>query len=96
MSEHYCPKCATTLFMDQDAKNVVRCGNHKCDYKAHRLDFMASHQTRRQWLAGLAMQGLMFGYIESPANVYEVSKLAYAMADAMLEYEKNEVKNGRS
>jgi len=62
----------------------------------HTQENNASEQTRRQWLAGLAMQGIVtakgtpYTY-KSP----EIPMLAYHIADAMLEYEKNEVKNGK-
>ena len=51
--------------------------------------------TRRQWLAGLAMQSIV--NTEGPTRNFakQYAEWSYSIADAMIEYEKNEVKNGK-
>jgi len=56
-----------------------------------RLEFLG--MTRRQWLAGLAMQGILSfqgGVLVKPDKPADVAVKAYAMADAMLRFEAEE------
>ncbi len=52
---------------------------------------VAPGMTRRQWLAGLAMQGIVSKtfWDETPSKL---AKMAYSVADAMIAYEKGEQK----
>ena len=58
-------------------------------------------QSRRQWLAGLAMQALLHDYIPEreltnfepgwgPREEHVIARRAYVIADAMLAYEEQE------
>ena len=46
--------------------------------------------TRRQWLAGLTIQGIMANEWPGDNSFNEIARRAYAIADAMLAFEKKE------
>lgn len=66
--------------------------DEECLYPDARVKF--SGMTHRQWLAGMALSGLMqikdrpkVDYLQRCKNI---SKIAYNMADAMIAYEEKE------
>ena len=50
--------------------------------------------TRRQWLTGLAMQGLInsgnWKILKGESNIEAIARLAHGLADGVLRFEQNE------
>ena len=70
-------------------------------HEGNEPDSLASiGMTRRQWLAGLAMHGLVVGYANMTGEEFlayahgsrngQIVKRSYALADAMLAFEESE------
>lgn len=51
--------------------------------------------SRRQWLAGLAMQGMIAGSQGLYVTTKQFAKQSYALADAIIQFEKSEAENER-